>query len=141
MWSNDSSSAVELRPASPWLPRALAGLALAAVAAVLALSAVPPGPAAASLLLAAGGLGRAACRRPVAKTLRSPLPGQWCVVPGEGPPQPVRLLRAWCLGGWLAAARFASPGGGRITVTLLCRDQAPEAWRRFLVRLRTTSGS
>jgi hypothetical protein len=119
----------------------MAGLALAAVAAMLALAAAPAGPAAATLLLAAGGLGRAARRGAVAKALRSPGPGRWRVVLGDGMSADVRLLRAWALGGWLAAAGFALPDGRRITVTLLCRDQAPAAWRRFLVRLHSTSGS
>ena len=141
MWSNASSSPVELRPAPPALSRAVAGLALAAAAAALVLSDIPAGPAAACLLLGAGGLACAAGRRPVATLLCSRLPGAWSVVLGNGTTLAVRLLRAWCLAGCLAAASFALPDGGRITVTVLGRDQSPEAWRRFLVRLRTTSGS
>jgi hypothetical protein len=138
MWSNASSSPVELRPASAGLPAALAGLALAAVAALLAWSGVPLVPAAAALLPGAGGLARAAYRRPVVRLLRSPRPGQWCATLDDGTPRAVRLRCAWTLGPWIAAARFAAPGGGRFTVTLLCCDQAPGAWRRLLVRLRTT---
>lgn len=141
MWSNASSSPLELRPAAASVSRATAGLGLAVVAAVLALADVPAGPAAAALLLGAGGLGRAAGRGARARALRSPGPGQWCVVRGDGTPEDVSLLRAWALGGWLAVAGFALPDGRHITVTLLCRDQAPAAWRRFLIRLRSTSGS
>jgi hypothetical protein len=119
----------------------MAGLGLAAVAAMLALAAAPAGPAAATLLLGAGGLARAARRGAVASSLRSPGPGRWCVVLGDGTSADVRLLRAWALGSWLAVAGFALPDGRRVTLTLLGRDQAPEAWRRCLVRLRSTSGS
>lgn len=138
MWSNASSSPVELRPAAPSLAWVMAGLGLAVVAAVLVLADAPAGPASATLLLGAGGLGRAVHCGLVVRSLRSPLPGQWCVALGDGTPRAARLLRAWALGRWLAAASFAVPDGRRITVTLLCRDQAPDAWRRFLVRLRST---
>jgi hypothetical protein len=138
MWSNASSSPVELRPASAGLTAALAVLALAAVVALLTWSGVPLVPAAAALLAGAGGLARAVCRRPALRSLRSPRPGQWCATLDDGTSRAVRLQRAWTLGPWIAAVRLAAPDGGCFTVTMLCCDQVPGAWRRLLVRLRTT---
>jgi hypothetical protein len=117
------------------------GLGLAVVALLLALSSVPAVPAAAALLLAVAELGHAVRHAAPARSLCSPAPGQWRVSTAGNEPQAVRLVRAWALGPWVAAATFAGPGGHRVTVTVLRRDQAPGAWRRFIARLRNASSS
>lgn len=141
MWSNGSSSPIELRPAAPRPLALAAALGLALACLLLLLCGVGPQVGAATLALPAAAFASALRRHRQLGMLRSSAPGHWRLEFADGRSLGAVVVRAWALGPWLAALTLDVPGVGLYGVTLLARDQPPAAWRRLLVRLRVPSGS